>query len=227
MITGIPKFIVLAVIALCIMQFSLSSDAYEYYEEQSLEKVPVLSPNMAQGRTYNHKAGNRILAPKTKTYPFLDQLEYLLYPSMDFKKEHPGKRLERLEMSVFGAKQDGSIAIRLTKLQQEVDAWQIANMRPLDGLNSNTLQKEHLRETSAFAYQENKSTSNRRTLAPRGRQQPGYSNYPVQQSAYVNSYSSHFPKQRNQVDYDYQNYRMAAPLLQTIGRKGIQALFDN
>lgn len=85
------------------------------YEEQALQPVE-MSP--------------RLMPPKQKTYPVLEKLEKMLYPDKNFNSENPSKRLERLEIAVMGSVQTGTISQRLTKIQNETEAWQISNIAP-------------------------------------------------------------------------------------------------
>lgn len=183
------------------------------------------------GRTYNNYKGSRVLASKKRTYPFLDQMEELLYPGRDFKKENPGKRLERLEIATFGAKQVGSIPERTGKLESEVESWQIANAQALSIVNSRTRPntKEH-----AFKVEKQRREPNnqRRNASPVTNQQQ----FTAQQQQFIpyqaypppNQYAlNQTPRtRRREIDYDYENYRTANPLIRSIGRKTIDALFS-
>ncbi len=164
--------------------------AFEY-KEQALEPVAIEAETDQQ---------NRVLAPKIKTYPFLNQLESLLYPSKNFKSENPSQRLERLEMAVFGTKQNGSISTRLNNLKTELENWQIGNMKtmkPLE-LKAQGSMLNDKREKYPYQQYNNPAISNHSALS-------------IQHSAHR--------------DYDYMNYRLATPLIQNIGRRTIDAFF--
>ncbi len=165
-------------------------EAFEY-QEQTLQ--PLSEPNTQP---------QRLLAPKIKTYPFLNQLELLLYPSQNFKSENPSQRLERLEMAVFGTKQHGNISTRLNNLKEELDNWQIGNMQAMKNTkqNSERLQPNIEREKITYPNYNNPNTT------------------PL--AAAVNIQR---PVTR---DYQYMNYRLATPLLQNIGRRTIDAFFN-
>ncbi len=159
--------------------------AFEY-QEQALE--PMSETTQPQ----------RLLAPKIKTYPFLNQLELLLYPNRNFRSENPNQRLERLEMAVFGTKQQGNISIRLNNLKEELDKWQIGNMQAMKNTRQNTERSEPNIEKERIAYQR-------------------YNN-----PAVIPNTNPNIPVTK---DYQYMNYRLATPLLQNIGRRTIDAFF--
>lgn len=115
-----------SIIALLIFATN-SVQAFEYQEQ-------TLSPMQSLAET---TASSRLLAPKQKTYPFLDQLEASLYPNRNFKQDKPGERLERIEIAVFGKKQSGSISNRLENLQAELNNWQIGNMKTVKNIEAN------------------------------------------------------------------------------------------
>jgi len=187
---------------------------------QSQELQPVILKEyqlstVTAGRTYNNYRGSRVLASKKRTYPFLDQMEELLYPGKDFEKENPGKRLERLEIATFGSKQAGSIPDRITKLESEVESWQIANAQALTIINSRTQPNN---KEQAFSV-EKQARVNQRNIQQAPQIQP-YTSYNS-----PNQYQQMNPRKR-EIDYDYENYRMANPLIRSIGRKAINALFS-
>jgi hypothetical protein len=124
-------------------------------------------------------AAPRILAPQKRRYPVLERFERLLYPGKNFSSEDPNKRLERIEIAVFGNTSQGrSIKERVQSLESELASWQIADSTEIHAL----------------------------PIAPRP---PRY-------------YQS-----RAKIDYQYQNYRMAMPLIQNIGRRSINAIFKS
>lgn len=147
----------------------------------------------------------RILPPKQKTYPVLDQMEKLLFPGMNYEHDEPSHRLERLETAVFGDKQSGKISQRLVNLRSEIDNWQIAN-------SSSDLQSQQNQAAKQAQYHPiNNST-----------QYPNTSTGTYHQ---FNNYNSGYKRAR-QPDYAYQNYRLLAPLIQNVGRRSINKIFD-
>lgn len=179
---------------------------------------------LSRGRTYNNYKGSRVLASKKKTYPFLDQMEELLYPGRSFEKENPGKRLERLEIATFGAKQSGLIPERTTKLESEVESWQIANAQALAIINSRTKpnNKEH-----AFTIEKERRVHNTNQRNPRqARRQESFTPYQAYPAPNQYAFNQAPQNRRREVDYDYENYRTANPLIRTLGRKTIDALFS-
>lgn len=176
-----------SIIVLLILAIN-SVEAFEY-QEQTLQPL-----------THSDTQSQRLFAPKKKTYPFLEQLESLLYPSKNFRAEQPGQRLERLELAVFGNKQSGSISNRLNNLQTELENWQIGNMKAIKTQELNAEHSKLNEEKERISYQHYNS--------PQIIQRSALS---AQQPA---------PK-----DYDYMNYRMATPLVQNIGRRAIDAIF--
>lgn len=166
------------------------------------------------GRTFTHFEGARILAPKEKSYPFLDQLEYLLFPSLDFKKQNPGKRLQRLEMAVFGEKQKGKIKNRLNKLQNEVDSWQIANMQTTEKLNKPKGLEQAGHNPSAYLAPP-PDYAYKRTRA----RMPAY-NYSNPRYNYQHSPYHGYQSQRGNNDYT-----VIRPFVNQIGNLGIRKLF--
>jgi hypothetical protein len=190
--------------------------------EQELDPVTSLKHeyhSVTEGRTFNNHKGARVLASKKKTYPFLDQLEELLYPGQKFSEENPGNRMERLEIAVFGNKQSGNIPDRVSNLRQEIENWQLANAQALDIINSRTQV-----DTKNYAYYGAKNE-----LAPHHRLESSTDgiNYNYQASPAPAVYSQQvYARPRRTVDYDYQNYRLAAPLMQNLGRRGIESLFN-
>lgn len=185
---------------------------------KSQELQPVIPPkeensSVMLGRTYNVFQGSRILASKKRNYPFLDQLEELVYPGKNFESENPGKRLERLEIAVFGNKQNGSIAERTESLEQEIEGWQIANAQALSIINSKT---QASKTDTAFNYQEPEKQNLRHQAYSSSAPYPQYS---LQSTVQARS----IPRT---IDYDYQNYRMASPLIRDMGRRTIDLLFS-
>lgn len=146
-------------------------------QEQALEILPI-----------------RRTAPKHKTYPILEQFEAILYPGKNFSREAPNARLERIEIAVFGNKQNATISLRIKQLQAELDSWEIAQA-----------------QTSSTKP----SVPTKQVITPA----PKVS-YPPR--AQYNTTS----RNNKKIDYDYMNYRMFSPLVQTLGRKGIQNAFD-
>jgi len=107
---------------LFLLVFSLPLSAWAY-QEQSLEPM-VFS-----------QVETRSLATKQKAYPILDEIEELIFPRHNFHKDSPGKRLERLEIAVFGQiNKVDDIQLRLDKLRLEIESWQIAHSRPPNNL---------------------------------------------------------------------------------------------
>lgn len=189
--------------------------------EQELHPATSLrqdSYSVSEGRTYNNYNGARILASKKKTYPFLDQLEELLYPGQKFSEENPGSRMERLEIAVFGNKQSGDIPNRVNKLKQEIENWQLANAQALNIINSRTQidTKNH-----AYHNTNRNEESNHKLESNTNAVHYNYQSHtaPTHHSQQV------YARPRRTVDYDYQNYRLAAPLMQNLGRRGIESLF--
>lgn len=179
--------------------------------EQSLNPViinPMTDSKIQTGRTYNQHDQARALAPKTKSYPFLDQLELLIYPGRDFKLENPGARLVRLETAVFGDKQNGSIPQRLSRLQDEITSWQIANAQALEIVSSSKKQ-EHVFQSSKFEAGSSKSAQ---------------INYKAQ--PYYPPIPTTYQPPPQKYDYDYMNYRATTPLIQTVARKAIEVMFQ-
>lgn len=164
------------------------------------------------GRTYNNYQGSRILASKKKNYPFLDQMEELLYPGKNFQAENPGKRLERIEIAVIGTKQQGSIPERVSRLESEVESWQLANAQALAIINSRTQP-----DTKNHAYNIPKQPA---VINPTANQ------YQYQQPNYAYSTNVQANQRTRTIDYDYQNYRLASPLIQNIGRKAVNLMFS-
>lgn len=164
---------------------------------------------MQAGRTYNYHKGSRILAAKKAEFPILDQYEALLFPHKKgvFKEEKPKARLERIEIAVHGNIQKGSIKHRLNLLENEITGWQIANYQTLQILD--TKQKD----PHAFSYN-NFNPSQKRTQIRQ-----------VQRNPYPQYRANNF-SQRKPVDYDYQNYRLASPVIRDIGRRSVRALFE-
>lgn len=193
-------------------------------QAQELKPVTLREKSIAPisiGRTYNNYKGSRILASKKRTYPFLTQMEELLYPGMLFESENPGKRLERLEIAVFGSKQKGSINNRVSRIKSEVEAWQIANAQALEIVNSKT---QASKEDRAFKYQSPRKNTFRQVAYTAPRQPVSF--YQPQPPKYNYSTSVQATPYRRQIDYDYQNYRMASPLIRDIGRRTIDVLFS-
>lgn len=186
----------------------------------------------SQDRTYKHYEGTRVLAPKQKTYPFLDQLEYLLFPSFDFKKENPGKRLERLEVSVFGNKQKGKIVNRLHKLEEEINGWQIANMRAMSSIASKTKTEDKNSHAFINPEPEGRSLVSKRTSLRRNRRAPvtPYSSYSgayqnLYPNAYPNQYPSRYSNRFQQNSFDRSTERVAVPLMRQLGSRSIREIF--
>ncbi len=225
---------------------SLSSLSASAYEAQSLRPINFkkAAPSKAEtespapsilGRTYNHYDGARVLAPKKKTYPFLDQLEYLLFPSLDFKKENPGKRLERLELAVFGEKQNGKIGSRLKNLESEVDSWQIANMQIAEKLSKPKSIKDNY-QTNAFSQGEQRqapsnlaaiqnavNAMSQRSVRAQRRAPPISS-----QNYYPNSYQApqNYNYQARQQNSNGLNVnRIVTPFINRLGSETINSIF--
>lgn len=80
---------------------------------------------------FAYEAQELIPIPRTelKSYPVLDELEGLIYPKYNFSKDNPGERLGRLEIAVFGSKQNGNIKSRISQLQSETMNWQITKIK--------------------------------------------------------------------------------------------------
>ena len=184
----------------------LISPAYAY-QEMKLKPVYIEQSSvskMQQGRTYNYHEGSRILAAKKASFPILDQYEKLLFPQKDFSKEKAKARLERIEIAVHGNIQKGSVKHRLNLLENEITAWQIANYQTLKILNTQE------KDPHAFSYQNYQAKA-----------QPHYQANPYQQPR-IQTISN----RQRKVDYDYENYRMANPIIRDIGRRSVRALFD-
>ena len=177
------------------------------YEAQELKPVH-LNQNEFQasqaGRTYNYHDKSRILASKKASFPILDQYEALLFPQKDFKEQKPKERLGRIEIAVHGDIQKGSIKHRLNLLENEITAWQIANYQTLEILNQ--------KQNSQHAY-----TQVANNQVPQ--RQPNVRRMP--QQTYRPQY-----RQSKKRDYDYENYRMASPIIKDIGRRSVRALFE-
>ena len=129
-----------------------SAQAFEYQEQ-------ALSPMQSITET---TTSSRLLAPKQKTYPFLDQLEASLYPNRNFKQDKPGDRLERIEVAVFGKKQSGSISNRLENLQSELENWQIGNMKAIKNTESH-----NKKEMVSYQHYNNPQITQRASLPVR------------------------------------------------------------
>ena len=176
------------------------------YQAQELKPVH-LNQNEFQtsqtGRTYNYHDKSRILAAKKASFPILDQYEALLFPQKDFKEQKPKERLERIEIAVHGDIQKGSIKYRLNLLENEITAWQIANYQTLEILNQE--------KNSQHAYTQ--------VANDHPKKQPKLRHMP--QQAYRPQY-----RQSKRRDYDYENYRMASPIIKDIGRRSVRALFE-
>ena len=158
------------------MIFLITNPASAQYQEQELEP-----PTM------------RILAPKQKSYPVLEDLEAELYPHKNFSKEAPQKRLERIEIASFGEIQSGSIKQRIEKLKLELQNWQIAQAQ-------------------------NPSPKTQQGSTPRP--QPAQSYHP--RAVYQPQ-----TQRQKKPDYDYLNYRLTSPLVQNLGRQGIEKIFKD
>lgn len=198
-------------IFLCLILVGDSVKA-EYYKSQTL--IPVRTeirrtpPPLDLGRTYNEHSDSRILAPKKINYPILDQMEYLLYPNKDFKNEKPTERLERLEIAVLGTKQNGKIKERVYKLKEELEAWQIANIQTMSILQG---QEDYKDESHAF-----KSPTS--SPIPKAVSAPFFSHY-------YPPYQKQTKAVLRSPDYDWNNYKLISPLIQSIGRRGIERIF--
>lgn len=194
-----------------LLSLFLSSTPAIAYQEMSLQPVQVRSPQykpMQLGRTYNYYDGSRVLAAKEANFPILEQFEKLLFPQKDFSKEKPKARLERIEIAVHGNIQKGSVKHRLNSLENEITGWQIANyqtMKILDTKETNS---------NAFAYP-SMQVSQKNTYIQRNYHPQGVYGAPRQNIS-----------QKKAVDYDYQNYRLASPVVRDIGRRSIRALFE-
>lgn len=180
----------------------------------SLKPVQIRNTNfnrMQLGRTYNYYDGSRILAAKEANFPILEQYEALLFPQKKevFAREKPKARLERIEIAVHGNIQTGSVKHRLNLLENEITGWQIANYQTLQILDTKA------KNSNAFSYPNN-HMAQKRTSA---RRNPiAYQRQAITQRQSIN--------QRKAVDYNYQNYRTANPLIRDIGRRSIRALFE-
>ena len=161
--------------------------AYAIYKEQELTEVIV-----------DDIKEERALPSRRKQYPILNEFEKQLYPGRNFHKEDPGKRLDRIEIAVFGNIQSGGIKSRITALENELEAWTIAHAKVPSKSSS-----RHSKLSSAPISQV---------------QQPYYQPAPVART---------FNKPRKQIDYDYMNYRMVTPLIQNAGRRAISRVFAN
>lgn len=204
-------------IVLLLILISMPVHAYQT-EPQLLEQNlnPVIINQMTDskiqtGRTYSQHDQARALAPKIKSYPFLDQLEFLIYPGRDFKLENPGKRLVRLETAVFGDEQSGAIPQRLSRLKDEITSWQIANMQAMEIVSANKKQEA--------AFQSPKPEARGSKLAQVEYQPKAY------YQPLPNPYSPPNPTTKR-VDYDYMNYRATTPIVQSIARKAIEVMFQ-
>ncbi|MDA0771513.1 MAG: hypothetical protein O3C63_01075 [Cyanobacteria bacterium] len=191
--------------------------------EQQLKPViinPMTDTSVQTGRSYNQHPQARVLAPKIKGYPFLDQLEFLIYPGRDFKLENPGKRLERLETAIFGDKQKGPIPVRLSHLQDEITSWQIANAQAMEIVNSDKKQA-HVYEEKGVKNRDSRETS----ISHRSniQQSPRYSLAPPPYFSPAPLPVKHTSARK--LDYDYMNYRMTTPLIQNIAKKTIDLIF--
>lgn len=198
--------------------FMQALEARASYQSQEI-KPSFISTQERQsirtGRTYNQFQGSRSFAPKKKTYPILEQFEELLYPRKDFSEENPGKRLERLEIACFGARQTGSIPQRLANLKNEIESWQIANEQAMNILNSKNSYRKDLTQAQAFNYQQAATPqSPASTQVPQAYYQQPY--YPAQ---------TRVSSQVKKKDYDYMKYRMAAPVIQSVARRSFDLLF--
>lgn len=157
----------------------------------------------SNGNNYNTYSGVRIRGPKRKAYPVLDQFESKLYPRQDFRKENPGKRLDRLEIAVFGNKQKGSIKNRVGKLRAELEAWQIANEQVstiIDGSKSRNLKKQLPQPPKKMMVQ-------------------NYSHYPPP------IYQTKVEARKKPVDYNYMNYRAGSSLVNSALRQSLNMMF--
>jgi hypothetical protein len=207
--------VLLTLYRVCLLSLVVSNSlAAKAYTEMNLKPVHIKNNEFKQmqlGRTYNYYDGSRILAAKEAIFPILEQYETLLFPQKDFKKEKPKARLERIEIAVHGNIQNGSIKHRLNLLENEITAWQIANYQTLQILD--TKQKD----SNAFAYAQNQAQEKRTSIRR--------SSNPYQIPAYP-SQRAHI-SQKKAVDYDYQNYRTASPIIRDIGRRSIRAIFEH
>lgn len=194
-----------------------------------------------KGRTYNHFKGARVVPPKRKAYPILDQLEFLLFPNLDFHKEQPGKRLERLELAVFGNKQKGKITTRVTNLQNEVDSWQIANMQAVDSLaKPESLRNDKPNKNLAYAAAPAATNNNlsRRLAQTRVRAQQNrlapnpyqaaYNPYAMQRTMpYQQAYQARPPVYNNRSTNNNAGLnRTLSPFINRLGYKTLDAIFD-
>lgn len=152
------------------------------YQEQNL--IPV----------ENGSREVRKLPSQTKRYPILDEFEKQLYPGRNFHKDTPSERLGRIEIAVFGSKhEESSVKSRLTALELELEAWQIA-------------------QGKVPKYTSPKPT----TAKPEAEPAP----YFIPPAPVIVQRPS-----KKQIDYDYMNYRMMVPLVQTTLRRGIGRMF--
>jgi hypothetical protein len=216
-------------------------------QETQTKQSPISSnppPETSPGRTYNHFNGARVLPPKQKRYPILDQLEYLLFPSLDFKKESPGKRLERLELSVFGNKQKGTIVYRVKKLKGEVESWQIANVQTMENLNnpkgsgknqvnpSAYSNPEMQPRSSSFLSKLSEASASRRRPQIR-RSEPSSNYYQKTQNPYpppapgynYGAAYGYTPQSRPANPLQDPTYKISAPLINRFGMRTIDAMF--
>lgn len=174
-------------ILLILISFFCLANASANYQEQSL--LPLNSSEIDE-------LDIRKLPPNKKKYPILDEFEKHLYPGRNFHKDSPNQRLERVEIAVFGAKQEGGIKSRLSSLEMELNSWDIAKVSSPKSPRSP--QKISQEITPAQYIQTQPIVINKNPYNPR----------------------------KKQIDYDYMNYRMISPLIQNVGRRSISAMFN-
>ncbi len=172
---------------LVLISILLGLNVHAAYQEQELTEVIV-----------NDIKEERALPSRKKQYPILNEFEKQLYPGRNFHKEDPGKRLDRIEIAVFGSVQTSGIKSRITALENELEAWSIAHAKVPSKSSSKNLKLSQA-PVSQF-------------------QQPYYQPAPVVRT---------FNKPKKQVDYDYMNYRMVTPLIQNAGRRAISRVFQS
>ncbi|MEY3369929.1 MAG: hypothetical protein RLZZ361_599 [Cyanobacteriota bacterium] len=143
----------------------------------------------------------RILAPKQKSYPVLEALESELYPQKNFSKEAPQKRLERIEIATFGEIQSGGIKERIDNLKIELQNWQIAKVQVTPAVTP----KSQLMNPSRSHLTHSRQTQYQKAF----------------------QYTRNRNQSIKQPNYEYLNYRIASPLVQNLGRKGIEKIFKD
>ncbi len=148
----------------------------------------------------------RAMPPRTKSYPILESLEKQLYPNQDFREDDPGRRLERLEIAMLGARQSGTITERLERLRREVANWQIAAAPAAQRQTPTQLRAQAddipPAELYALKAQERTQIANEKLR-----------------------YSKLLMADRNQTRYENNVIRVANPIVQRLGKRTIDAMF--